>query len=130
MCGFIFQKKINKKELDKKQFKLASKLIFNRGPDNQSFYHDDNHNIFHARLNIIDLNTRSNQPMQFNDYHIVYNGEIYNFEKVRDELKQYFKFKTSSDTEVLLYSYIKWGKQMFKKIDGMYSFVIYNFNIR
>ncbi|MDA9852803.1 asparagine synthase (glutamine-hydrolyzing) [Candidatus Pelagibacter sp.] len=127
MCGFIFQKKINNKELDKKQFKLASKLIFKRGPDNQSFYHDDNHNIFHARLNIIDLNTRSNQPMQFNDYHIVYNGEIYNFEKVRDELKQYFKFKTSSDTEVLLYSYIKWGEQMFKKIDGMYSFVIYNF---
>ena len=47
MCGFIFQKKTHpKKVLDKKQFFLASKLIFNRGPDNKTFYHDKNHNIF------------------------------------------------------------------------------------
>lgn len=128
MCGFIFQKKTHpKKVLDKKQFFLASKLIFNRGPDNKTFYHDKNHNIFHARLNIIDLKSRANQPMHFEDYSIIYNGEIYNFKEIKNELQKYFKFKTSSDTEVLLYSYIKWGDKMFHKINGMYSFIIYNF---
>tara|TARA_Y100000992_G_scaffold301390_1_gene272178 strand:- start:280 stop:1962 length:1683 start_codon:yes stop_codon:yes gene_type:complete len=128
MCGFIFQKKTCPiKVLDKKQFFQASKLIFNRGPDNKTFYHDKNHNIFHARLNIIDLKSRANQPMHFEDYSIVYNGEIYNFKEIKNELQKFFKFKTSSDTEVLLYSYIKWGDKMFQKLNGMYSFIIYNF---
>ena len=84
MCGFIFQKKISlEKKLDKKQFILASKLIFNRGPDSQSYYHDNSHNIFHARLNIIDLNSRSNQPMSFEGYSIVYNGKFIILKKLK-----------------------------------------------
>ncbi len=127
MCGFIFHKKFNiKKNEEKKLFKKASRLIFNRGPDNKSYFHDKTHNIFHARLNIIDLHSRSDQPMSINGYSIIYNGEIYNFKELRKLLKKSFIFKTSSDTEVLLYAYLKWGKKMFERIEGMYSFVIYN----
>ena len=128
MCGFIFQKKIDTKiKLDKNLFKSAGKLIFNRGPDNQTFFFNNNFCILHARLNIIDLNTRSNQPMRIGNYNIIYNGEIYNFKELKQKLKKFYKFFTSSDTEVLLYSYLKWGEKMFEKINGMYSFVIYNF---
>lgn len=127
MCGFIFQKKFHiKKNLEIKLFKQASRLIFNRGPDNKSYFHDELHNIFHARLNIIDLNSRSDQPMSINGYSIIYNGEIYNFKELRKSLDNSFIFKTSSDTEVLLFAYLKWGKKMFERIEGMYSFVIYN----
>ncbi len=127
MCGFIFHKQLNKNNfVNKKIFKTAAKLIFNRGPDNQTYYHKEKYNIFHARLNIIDLKSRSNQPMNFKDLSIIYNGEIYNYKILREELKDYFDFKTSSDTEILLASYIKWGEKMFEKIDGMFSFIIYN----
>jgi asparagine synthase (glutamine-hydrolysing) len=127
MCGFIFHKKFDIKKIEEiKLFKKASRLIFNRGPDNKSYFHDELHNIFHARLNIIDLNSRSDQPMSINGYNIIYNGEIYNFQELRKLLEKSFIFKTSSDTEVLLYAYLKWGKNMFERIEGMYSFVIYN----
>ena len=131
MCGFVFHKKFKIKKNDEiKLFRKATRLIFNRGPDNKSYFHDEMHNIFHARLNIIDLNSRSNQPMSINGYGIIYNGEIYNFKELRKLLEKSFIFKTSSDTEVLLYAYLKWGKKMFKKIEGMYSFVIYNLKNR
>ena len=110
MCGFIFQKKINKEKiLNRKLFKASSKLIFNRGPDNQTYYYNDTYNIFHARLKIIDLSSNANQPFEYMGYSIIYNGEIYNFKELKKNLKSYFIFKTSSDTEVLLYAYIKWG---------------------
>ncbi len=130
MCGFLFQKKIsNNFKLDKKKFKIASKLIYHRGPDSKNYLYDKSSNIFHSRLEIIDLNKRSSQPMTRMGYTIIFNGEIYNYKKIKKELESDFIFQTNSDTEVLLFSYIKWKKKMFEKIDGMYSFVIFN-NLR
>jgi asparagine synthase (glutamine-hydrolysing) len=127
VCGFIFHKQLGKNNyINKKLFVSASKLIINRGPDNQTYHNENKYNVFHARLNIIDLKSRSNQPFKYKDLSIVYNGEIYNYKVLRKELEKNFSFKTSSDTEVLLASYIKWGEKMFKKIEGMFSFVIYN----
>ena len=127
MCGFIYQKKINKKfNINKDLFKKASKLIYHRGPDNKKYVFNEYTNIFHSRLEIIDLFKRSNQPMTRYGYTIVYNGEIYNFKKVRKELEKNFSFQTNSDTEVLLFSYIKWKEKMFQKINGMFSFIIFN----
>ena len=59
-------------------------------------------------------------------YTIVYNGEIYNFKKVKKELEKSFSFQTNSDTEVLLFSYIKWKEKNVSKINGMFSFIIFN----
>ena len=76
-----------------------------------------NTQIFSIRLEIIDLFKRSNQPMTRYGYTIVYNGEIYNFKKVKKELEKSFSFQTNSDTEVLLFStYIKWKEKMFQKL--------------
>ncbi len=129
MCGFIYQQtknKFNKRE--KAFFYNASKLIYNRGPDNQNYFFSKNKKVFHARLKIIDLNDRSNQPFSKNGYSIIYNGEIYNYKILKDELKKYYKIRTNSDTEILLLSFLKWGKNMFNKIEGMFSFIIYNSN--
>ena len=127
MCGFIYQKKINKKfNINKDLFKKASKLIYHRGPDNKKYIFNEHTNIFHSRLEIIDLFKRSNQPMTRYGYTIVYNGEIYNFKKVKKELEKSFSFQTNSDTEVLLFSYIKWKEKMFQKSNGMFSFIIFN----
>ena len=127
MCGFIYQeiKKSNLKS-NKSNFNKASKLIYHRGPDSKKYIYNKNINVFHARLKIIDLNNRSDQPMTRLGYTIIFNGEIYNFKKLKKELKKEFKFKTNSDTEVLLYSYIKWKEKMFSRINGMFSFLIFN----
>ena len=127
MCGFLVQKKLsNNFKLNKKKFKIASKLIYHRGPDSKNYLYNESSNIFHSRLEIIDLNKRSSQPMTRMGYTIIFNGEIYNYKKIKKELESDFIFLTSSDTEVLLFSYIKWKKKMFDKIDGMYSFIIFN----
>ncbi len=111
--------------------KQMSSRLNHRGPD----YKMDlkiNEKIFfsHNRLKIIDLSSAANQPMYRNNCYLVFNGMIYNFVEIKEELKNFFLFKTNSDTEVLLAAYIKWGKNCFKKFDGMFSVVIWDDNIK
>lgn len=122
--------------ISKSYFKIADKdkiksLMYNRGPDQQNaFTHSDNHfhlNLYASRLKILDINERSNQPYIFDDLILIYNGEIYNYLEIRNELIQLgYKFKTSSDTEVLIQSYKRWGTECVKRFDGMWSFCIYD----
>ena len=119
MCGFILT------NIDK-NIKKYEKLLHHRGPDDSSSYSDDNIKIAFNRLSIIDLHDRSNQPFIYKDYILAFNGEIYNYIELRNILKERFKFITKSDTEVLLYSYIHWGKDCLEKLEGMFSFCIYN----
>ena len=119
MCGFILTNyDIN---LDKQK-----KILNHRGPDDSGLYSDKNIKIIFNRLSIIDLNSRSNQPFIYKDYILAFNGEIYNYIELRNILKKKFKFTTTSDTEVLLYSFIMWGKDCLNKFEGMFSFCIYN----
>jgi len=120
MCGFI----ITNNEIELKNYQ---NLLSHRGPDQLGFYKDENLKIIFNRLSIIDLNRRSNQPIKYRNYLIVFNGEIYNYIELKKELKEVgYKFKTTSDTEVLLYSYLHWGKESLKKLEGMFVFSIYN----
>ena len=101
-----------------------------RGPDNQSYQCLDQ-NVFlgHTRLSILDSKSNSNMPMSdpSNRYWIVFNGQIYNYRKLRTLLKKKGHiFKTSSDTEVLLNAYINWGNDCLQHIEGMFAFVIYD----
>jgi asparagine synthase (glutamine-hydrolysing) len=81
----------------------------------------------HRRLAILDLSDAGNQPMRFNGLTITYNGEIYNFKSVRDDLiKNGYSFETDSDTEVLLKSYDCWGSKMCNRLNGMFAFVIFD----
>lgn len=82
-----------------------------------------------TRLSIIDLHNQSNQPFSSlcNQYHIVFNGEIYNYLELSEKLKEKgFKFKTNSDTEILLASYIYWGEDCVNHFNGMWAFVIFD----
>lgn len=103
----------------------------NRGPDARRFIRfdrDDLHAaLIHTRLSIIDLNERANQPFQIGPYTLVYNGELYNYLELKQELKKNgVEFHTDSDTEVLLQSYIKYGASCVDRFEGMWAFGIFD----
>ena len=129
MCGIVFlstNKKLNKSKIDG-----LLKLMKNRGPDSQNHlefkYNRRYFYFFHSRLSIIDLKNDSNQPFVKNNLLIIFNGEIYNYLELRKELETYgVKFKTNSDTEVLLEAYRFWGNNFTSKLVGMWSLVLYD----
>lgn len=98
-----------------------------RGPDSSGIYQGDNVVLGHARLSIIDLDAKANQPFTSLDgrYTIVFNGEIYNYQSLRSQLPEY-DFVTNSDTEVLLAALIKWGMPALQKANGMFAFALYD----
>jgi len=128
MCGIagFINNKDNKKEIIKKM----TDRIIHRGPDAEGFYIDDDIALGHRRLSIIDLGG-GDQPIYNEDKSkvIVFNGEIYNYLELRDILKKDgHKFKTNSDTEVIIHGYEKWGKDLPKQLRGMFAFAIYDKN--
>ena len=104
---------------------LNSDGIKDRGPDNIGKFKDKNVGLYHTRLAIIDNKESSNQPIINGSYILICNGEIYNHKELRRELKN-FKFNTSSDCEVIIAVYDKYGTDGFIKLDGMYSFALYD----
>ncbi len=82
----------------------------------------------HNRLSILDLSEAANQPFHSEDgrYHLVFNGEIYNYLEIRNELRGSYNFKTQSDTEVLLQAFIRWGEDCLSRFNGMFSFAIWD----
>lgn len=119
MCGIAGV--INPEAVNLEAMKFALK---HRGPDAQSIYIDANVALIHARLSIQDV-AHGLQPFHYEGYSIVFNGEIYNHLDLRSRLSE-FTFKTHSDTETLLYLYIKFGSKMYELIDGMFAFCIYD----
>ncbi|GGD10067.1 asparagine synthase (glutamine-hydrolyzing) [Hyunsoonleella pacifica] len=103
-----------------------------RGPDKTDFksysFNDSQVYFGHNRLSIVDLDARSNQPFNYIDkLEIVFNGEIYNFIEIKEELKQKgYKFTTTSDTEVICAAYLEYGFNCVDKLNGMFAFVIYD----
>jgi len=107
--------------------KMAGK-IRHRGPDHSGVWLHKNVALGHTRLSVIDLYS-GDQPMSFGEGGpmITYNGEIYNFHELRGELqKKGYHFRTQSDTEVLLASYLHWGRECLGRLNGMFSFAIYD----
>ncbi|MDB5255816.1 MAG: asnB [Chitinophagaceae bacterium] len=100
-----------------------------RGPDARGTYIEDRYAVGHRRLSIIDTDSRSNQPMKDESgrYVISFNGEIFNYKTIRDNLlKEGVSFHTNSDTEVLLQSYIFYGVKAFEELVGFFAFAIYD----
>jgi asparagine synthase (glutamine-hydrolysing) len=108
--------------------KMMAKMK-HRGPDNEGVFIENNIGLGFVRLSIIDLSPAGNQPMISDDnrFVIVYNGEIFNYIELREQLifKGYI-FRTKTDTEVLLASYKEWGEECLHKFNGMWAFVIYD----
>jgi len=126
MCGIVGF--INKSENKKEIVESMSNRIIHRGPDECGFYIDEDIALAHRRLSIIDLNSGT-QPIynEKEDKVIIFNGEIYNYIELKKELKKKkHKFKTKSDTEVLIHGYEEWGTDLPKKLRGMFAFAIYD----
>jgi asparagine synthase (glutamine-hydrolysing) len=100
--------------------------IRHRGPDAEGVFAGDGIMLGHCRLSIIDLSKGANQPFSDNSdrYTIVFNGEIYNYKEVKDTID--YPWKTSSDTEVILAAYIRWGKDCLQYLNGMFAFAIWD----
>ena len=129
MCGIAGYIGFEKK--DKSLINRTLSLMKNRGPDSKGFYQSKINNknllLLHSRLSIIDLEDRSNQPFRKDDFIIVFNGEIYNYLEIRSSLEnEGHKFKTDSDTEVILESYRKSGENCVNQFEGMWSFLIFD----
>lgn len=130
MCGitgiYRFNNSVDQYE---KRLEASVATLNKRGPDHQECYLHKNTGLGHARLSIIDTSNAAHQP--FHDasgkYVIVFNGEIYNYQSIRKELEDKgYTFKTSSDTEVLLYAFIEMGEACLDRFNGFYAFAILN----
>ncbi|MEK7646904.1 MAG: asparagine synthase (glutamine-hydrolyzing) [Patescibacteria group bacterium] len=99
-----------------------------RGPDGTGVFCKEGVSLGHNRLSIIDLSMSAGQPMQSADGNliVVFNGEIYNFQDIKKELGDFYCFNTSSDTEVILAAYLKWGHDCVKKLSGIFAFAIWD----
>jgi asparagine synthase (glutamine-hydrolysing) len=123
----------------------SGKLISHRGPDAEGYFIDENVSLGFKRLSIIDLSTAGHQPMFYSSANgacskffntqylseaelgIIYNGEIYNFQEIKDELNaKGYPFSSKSDTEVILAAYLEWGQECVVKFNGMWAFCIYD----
>lgn len=131
MCGFVgFYNLKESNSKDYETLKKMTKSLQNRGPDEEGYYYDENVYLGHRRLVIIDPNN-GKQPMSFsycgNEYVIAYNGQIYNSKELRKELiEKGFKFSGYSDTEVLLKAFIYFGTNVLPRLNGIFSFAIWN----
>ncbi|MEK7178760.1 MAG: asparagine synthase (glutamine-hydrolyzing) [Patescibacteria group bacterium] len=128
MCAIIGV--LGKNLPSQEQFIKARDTMTHRGPDDAGVYYSPKEGIAlgHRRLSIIDLSTDGRQPMFSPDgaLGIVFNGEIYNFRELREELKRFYKFRTKTDTEVILAAYARWGTESSKHLRGMFAFVIWD----
>ncbi len=128
MCGICGKIKFHNAEVSVREIKAMADKIRHRGPDDDGYFTENGFGLGFLRLSIIDLSPGGHQPMLSDDerYVMTFNGEIYNYIEIRDELKKKYTFKTQSDSEVLLKAYIEWGEDCLHRLNGMFSLVIYD----
>jgi len=128
MCGITGIINKNNNLIDKLLIEKINNLISHRGPDDEGFYHGDNFAFGHRRLSILDLSQDGHQPMHYKDrYTITYNGEVYNYVELKNELeKEGYSFHSNTDTEVIIAAYDKWGESCVNRFNGMWSFALFD----
>ncbi|MGA2463608.1 MAG: asparagine synthase (glutamine-hydrolyzing), partial [Thermodesulfobacteriota bacterium] len=132
MCGISAYIHFSGNPIDSRVFRQMVEVIGHRGPDDQgieTFPGVPFVALGHRRLSIIDLSPAGHQPMSDREgaLWIVFNGEIYNFSEIKKELSgQGHDFRSSSDTEVLLYAYKQWGERCLEKLNGMFAFAVWD----
>ena len=130
MCGIAGGYFFQTKNIDQSTFENALNTLSKRGPDATGIYENQQVLLGHKRLSIIDTSEGANQPFfdDRNQYVIVFNGEIFNYAQLKkDKLSHYTeRFKTSSDSEVLLYLLIEYGSDCLNWLTGFFAFAFYN----
>lgn len=126
MCGICG---IVGKGISMERKKEMLRHISHRGPDDEGIFQEGDIFLGHRRLSILDLSSLGHQPMMYENYVIVFNGEIFNYVELRNELKQIgHVFKTGTDTEVILHGYAQWKNGIFEKLRGMWALALYDKN--
>jgi asparagine synthase (glutamine-hydrolysing) len=131
MCGISGIYNFKSSPVNRQLLSEITDVIKHRGPDGFGYWFNSRQDIGfgHRRLSIIDLTEAGKQPMTYMGLTITFNGEVYNYIEIRNELKgKGYEFKTESDTEVLLAAYHYKGKHCLNDIDGMFAFAIWDEN--
>jgi asparagine synthase (glutamine-hydrolysing) len=127
MCGIagILHSREKVSEVD---LRRMAESIRHRGPDDQGFFISTQIGLAHNRLAILDLSSAGHQPMRAGDIIIVYNGEIYNYLELKDELvnRHNYQFSSETDTEVILAAYKTWGVECVQRLRGMWAFALWD----
>ena len=129
MCGIAVAIGLHGRPVERAAVERMAKSLLHRGPDDGGIYVDGAVGMGFRRLSILDLSEAGHQPMisQDGQYVLVFNGEIFNYVELRDELRQLgYQFRSSGDSEVLLAAYREWGRDCLPKLNGMWAFVIYD----
>lgn len=125
MCGIAGIVNFENRSVEGSDIKRMLDKIRHRGPDGEGVFTHERVGLGHRRLSIIDLTEGGNQPMERDGLMLTYNGEIYNYLELKEELRQLgHQFHTTSDSEVLLAAYIQWGESCTTRFNGMWSFAI------
>src|SRR6266567_945171 len=129
MCGLVVMLGLAGRKADAAALTRMAQRIAHRGPDDSGLYLDHQVGFGFRRLSILDLSPTGHQPMCSEDGQlvVVFNGEIYNYIELRDELRAAgYCFRSTSDTEVLLAAYRHWGPECLARLNGMWAFVIHD----
>jgi len=129
MCGICGIISLSNNSIEDNYIKSMMKIMKHRGPDDEGIMIEGGIGLGFVRLSILDLSPLGHQPMsdKTGRFTIVFNGEVFNFIELRDELKKNgYQFISNSDTEVILYSYIEWGEDCLHRFNGMWAFMIYD----
>jgi asparagine synthase (glutamine-hydrolysing) len=129
MCGIVGRINFNGSAVDKASLVTAADSLHHRGPNDSGYWNEFGCGFAHRRLSIHDLTETGHQPMlSYNERYVcVFNGEIYNYKKLKDQLSSDgICWRGESDTEVLVEGWSAWGIQLLDKIDGMFAFVIWD----
>ncbi len=131
MCGFVGFVEFGQAHAQQEDLLAMRDRLRHRGPDDQGHWFKPGAGLAHARLSILDLSSKAHQPMRRGNLVLVYNGEIYNYRQLREELQRMgHQFTSDSDTEVLLCGFIQWGSGVLARLDGMFAFAIYDEGVR
>lgn len=129
MCGIAGIFNTNGEPVSPVILRRMTDAIAHRGPDGEGFYSDSFIGLGHRRLAIVDLSSAGHQPMMSRDGQVIlsYNGEIYNFQELRVELEALgYQFRSRTDSEVILNSWVEWGQQCITRFNGMFAFAVWD----
>src|SRR5215510_15000723 len=133
MCGIAGIWRLDGQRVDQETLVSMRDELVHRGPNDSGVYVNSNLGLGHTRLSIIDLSSSGHQPMgsEAEDLWLVYNGEIYNFQTLRTELEGLgHRFRSRTDTEVILHAYRQWGTNCVSRLNGMFAFALWDRNQR
>ena len=129
MCGIAVAIGLSGQPIERVAVERMATSLVHRGPNDSGIYLDGSIGMGFRRLSILDLSEAGHQPMVSEDgqHVLVFNGEIFNYVELREELRQSgYQFRSSGDSEVLLAAYRHWGRECLPKLNGMWAFIIYD----